>query len=64
MKITINNLNNKVTLCESGHYGLIGLIGRFRKLLLALGHDREEIDKHIIDVEEPTFTYEDDDLPF
>lgn len=64
MKITVNNDYNKVTISEGGHCDMKGLIDRFRKILLALGHDRKEIDKHIIEVEEPTFTYEDDDLPF
>ena len=40
-----------------------GLIDRFRKLLLALGYAREEIDKYIIGVVEQAHTFMDGD-PF
>ena len=63
MKITVINDYNKVTISEGGHCDMKGLIDRFRKLLLALGYVREEIDKHIIEVEH-THTFEDEDLPF
>lgn len=63
MKITVKNDYNKVTIFESGHCDMHGLIDRFRKILLALGYAREEIDKHIVGVKQ-TPTYEDEDLPF
>jgi hypothetical protein len=63
MKITVTNDYNKVTISEGGHCDMNGLIDRFRKLLLALGYAREEIDKHIIGVVEQAHTFMDGD-PF
>lgn len=64
MKITITNDYNKVTISEGGHCDMKGLIDRFRKLLLALGYAREEIDKHIIEVVEQTHTFREEGHPF
>ena len=63
MKIKITNDFQTLTLEEEGHCDMVGLIDRFRKILLAHGFAREEIDKHIVDVSNSGIIV-DEDLPF